>query len=308
MKLNALKMTATVALLSSAALAQAKEGGDQYPNGVENWMAGALPPPGNYFIGYTGYWQGTLRNGRGGEVDFGGGQHAKLNATYEALRFIKVTRHTILGASYGWHVIVPLVNLSIDHPALGGRASEFNVGDITLDPLVLGWHTGNLHTTFGLDFLFKTGHYDAADPRVSIGTHYNSIEPVLAVTWLNPEGWEASAKFMYNIKAKNEETRYQSGDEFHVDWLLGKTSGAWGVGLAGYYLKQTTDDEQYGQTVAAIPGVWSEGRRGQVFAFGPSVKYTTRNGVMLVGQWQKETALESRFGDDKFLLKAIVPL
>ena len=29
---------------------QAKEGGDQYPNGAETWFAGAVPPPGNYFI------------------------------------------------------------------------------------------------------------------------------------------------------------------------------------------------------------------------------------------------------------------
>ncbi len=40
-----------LALLLGAALAAspvfAKEGGDQYPNGAENWFAGAMPPPGN---------------------------------------------------------------------------------------------------------------------------------------------------------------------------------------------------------------------------------------------------------------------
>ena len=32
--------------------AQAKDGGDQYPNGAETWLAGAVPPPGNYFLNY----------------------------------------------------------------------------------------------------------------------------------------------------------------------------------------------------------------------------------------------------------------
>lgn len=288
--------------------AQAKEGGDQYPNGVENWMAGALPPPGDYFISYTGYWNGALRNADGDKVDFGGGSHAKLSASYEALRYVKVTGHTLLGASYGWHVIVPVVDLSVKHPALGGRDGEFGVGDITIDPLILGWHNGNLHTVFGVDLNFKTGHYDKNDPRKSIGANFNSIEPVLALTWLNLEGWEVSGKFMYNIKGKNDATHYQSGDEFHVDWLVGKSQGPWGFGIAGYYLKQLTDDEVNGSVLPAIAGVWDTGRRGQVFAFGPSVKHTLGNGVMLVAQWQHETMLENRFGDDKFLFKAVIPL
>lgn len=288
--------------------AHAKEGGDQYPNGAESWMAGALPPPGDYFISYTGYWSGALRDGDGDEVDFGGGAEAKLNASFEALRYVKVTQHTLLGASYGWHAIVPIVDLSVKHPALGGRDGEFGVGDITIDPLILGWHSGNLHTVFGLDLNFKTGHYDARDPRKSIGANYNSIEPVLAFTWLNPEGWEVSSKFMYNIKGENDDNNYQSGDEFHVDWLVGKSNGPWGFGVAGYYLKQLSDDEKDGDVIPSVPGVWDTGRRGQVFAAGPSIKYTLGKGIMLVAQWQHEMMLENRFGDDRFLFKAVVPL
>ena len=92
-----------------------------------------------------------------------------------------------------------------------------------------------------------------------------------------------------------------------MDWLLGRTMGQWGLGVAGYYLKQTSADEVAGQRVDAIPGVWSAGRRGEVFAYGPSVKYTTTGGVMLIGQWAYETNVKNRFGGDKFLFKAVVP-
>jgi hypothetical protein len=305
MKKTVLLLAGAFAGVSTAALA--KEGGDQSTNGAESWAAGALPPPGNYFLNYAGYWSGDLRNASGNKVDFGNGQRATLNATYDALRWVHVTDSKLLGGDYAFHVIVPVVNLSISHPAFGGRDSKFGVGDIVIDPLVLGWHRGDLHTTFGLDIFVPTGSYDKKDPRVSIGSNYWSFEPVLAFSWLPASGWEASAKVMYNIKTKNNDTDYQSGDELHVDWLVGRTVGSWGFGVAGYYLKQTTDDKVDGTRIAAVPDVWSAGRRGQVFAYGPSVKYTTAGHVSLIGQWAHETNVENRFGGDKFLFKAIVP-
>ena len=297
-----------VALMAMAFSTQAKEGGDQYQNGVENWMAGALPPAGDYLISYTGYWQGALRDQNGDKADLGGGAQAKLNATFEAMRWIHVTDHTFLGGSYGWHVIVPVARVSIDHPAFGGRASHTSLGDVTLGPVVLGWHHGNWHHVAALDINVPTGHYDESDPRRSVGAHYTSFEPVFATTYLDDAGWEVSAKFMYNIKTRNHATDYRSGDEFHVDWLLGRNVGRWGIGLAGYYLKQVTDDRQDGQVVAAADGLWSEGRRGQVVGLGPSLKYTTAGHTSFIAQWQKEFDVENRFADQKILLKAVIPL
>ena len=101
---------------------------------------------------------------------------------------------------------------------------------------------------------------------------------------------------------------YQSGDEFHMDYLVGKRFGPWGVGVSGYYLKQTTDDELDGREISSALGPWSDGRRGQVFAIGPTVSYTTKGGVHFTGQWNHETSVENRFGGDKFILKLIMPL
>ncbi len=42
------KLASAVALATLAiGNVQAKEGGDQYPNGAETWLGGAVPPPGN---------------------------------------------------------------------------------------------------------------------------------------------------------------------------------------------------------------------------------------------------------------------
>ncbi|MDI3514959.1 MAG: hypothetical protein PWP40_2188 [Rhodocyclaceae bacterium] len=62
-----------------------------------------------------------------------------------------------------------------------------------------------------------------------------------------------------------------------------------------------------GQTIGATP-FWSEGRKGEVFAIGPTVSYTTKGGVHFTGQWNHETSAENRFEGDKFILKLIMPL
>ncbi|WP_332671922.1 SphA family protein [Aromatoleum sp.] len=289
--------------------ATAKEGGDQYPNGAENWLAGAVPPPGNYFLNYFGYYDAKLRDGDGDKVP-----GTSVRAWFDALRFIKMTNTKILGGDWGMHLIVPFVSQDVK---LGGPgASASGVGDITINPIIVAWHTPNLHWTVALDFNLPTGKYESGDPRKSIGTNYWSIEPIFAVTWLSDSGWELSGKFMYNIKRKNEDFRpapgapkmdYDSGDDFHMDYVAGKHFGPWAVGLSGYYLKQTTDDELEGETLAAVPGLWSRGRKGEVFAIGPSVSYTAKSGTMFIAQWQRETSAENRFRGDKAWFKLVLP-
>ena len=282
-------------LLLAGGIAHAKEGGDQYPNGAENWFAGAVPPPGNYFINYFGNWSGKLKDGEGNNHPSG----LKLNATFESVRFLQVTKQTLLGGSWAWHVIVPVVDLEIGPP--GGKAGRTGMGDITVNPLIIAWHGKEWHTVAGLDINLPTGAY-GSDARKNIGTNYYSFEPIFGVSYLGSNGWEVSAKFMYNIKTKNTDTDYRSGDEFHMDYLVGKNIGNWGIGVSGYYLKQVTNDKQNGVKVNA------DGNRGQVFAIGPSVKYRTKGGTHFIAQWQHETKVENRFGGDKVWLKMILPL
>ena len=314
MKLKFGKLASAVALATLAiGSVQAKEGGDQYPNGAETWLAGALPPPGNYFLNYFGYYSGDLVDGGGKKVPGAG-----VDAWFNAFRFVQITEHKILGGNWGWHVIVPVVHQDVNL-GFGGK-SKVGLGDITVNPFVLSWHTKNWHWAAALDINLPVGAYKSGDPRTSIGANYWSVEPIFAFTYLGDTGWEVSAKFMYNIKSKNKDFRqplafsdpkatHESGDEFHMDYLVGKRFGPWAVGLSGYYLKQTTNDKVNGQTIGVGPGgIWSEGRKGEVFAIGPTVSYTTKGGVHFTGQWNRETSAENRFEGDKFILKLIMPL
>ncbi len=310
MKLKFGKLASAVALATLAiGSVQAKEGGDQYPNGAETWLGGAVPPPGNYFINYFGYYGGDLVDGNGKKAASG-----EVDAWFNAFRFVQTTEHKILGGNWGWHVIVPLVHQDV---ALGaGSKSKFGLGDVTVNPFIVSWHAKNWHWAIGLDVNLPVGAYKSGEPRQSIGANYWSVEPLFAFSYMGDTGWEVSSKIMYNIKGKNKdyvgpfsptEGTYESGDEFHMDYLVGKRFGPWGVGLSGYYLKQTNNDKVNGQTIGATP-FWSEGRKGEVFAIGPTVSYTTKGGVHFTGQWNRETSAENRFEGDKFILKLIMPL
>lgn len=290
-------------LIVAVPSAAGKEGPDQYPNGAESWMVGALPPPGTYFVNYFGYYTGQLKNGSGGKVSLDG-KTPSVNATFDALRLVEVTKLKILGAEYGMHMIVPVVYQSMN---LNGSASTAGIGDITINPLILGWNRTTWHFGTGIDINLPTGKFSKMDPRACLGTNYTSFEPVVVVSFLPKSGWEASAKLMYNIKTTNQATNYHSGQEFHMDYLAGKHIGSWMLGASGYVVKQVTADTVNGQLVPAVPGLWSAGREGQALAVGPSLGYINQRHMMFIVQWQHESLVRNRFGGDKFWFKMILP-
>ena len=300
-KLRVLFLTAP--FLFAASLC-AKEGGDQYPNGAENWMVGAAPPPGTYYVNYFGFYSGRLMDGSGATAKLSG-TTPSVNATFDVFRFVGVTRQRLLGADYAVQVIVPVVYQSVN---MNGNASKTGVGDMFVNPMILGWHRPQWHALASVDFLLPTGYYDRNDPRVSIGANYYSFDSLVALSAVPKSGWEGSAKLMYNLKTTNTATNYHSGQEFHTDYTAGKHLGAWMLGVSGYALKQTTNDTVNGQVEPASAGLWTAGRKGQVFAIGPSAGYTNQHHIIFVALWQHETLVRNRFGGDKLWFKMVIPL
>ena len=287
--MKTIRIAALAMALALAGQAGAKEGADQYPNGAEGFLAGALPPPGTYFINYAGYYAGDLKNSSGDTVD-----GVDVSAWFTAPRIIHVTNHTFLGAQYGFAGLVPLVYQNIRTP--GGGNQVTGVGDVSVTPVLLGWHWPEFHVIGGLDIFVPTGEYDKDNPLRSIGANYWTFEPVVAFTYLNKAGWEASAKLMFDFHTENKHTNYTSGNEFHMDYTVGKHVGNWAFGLGGYYVKQVQDDE--------VNGVSIDGSKGEVFAIGPQVKYSHKN-MTFIGKWHHETDAKNRFEGDKAWFKFI---
>jgi hypothetical protein len=265
-------------------------GGGAYPNGAEDFMSGAVPPPGFYFINYFTYYSADKFKIKDvGEIpDF------KLRVTADTLRFIYVTKEQIFGGFWGMHIFLPFLNVDVTLPA--GSQSRFSIGDIIVDPFVLSWHTKNWHFATGIDIYMPTGSFDK-DRIANVGRNYWTFEPIAAFTFLSDGGFEVSSKFMYDFNTKNDDTDYLSGQEFHFDYTLGYKTRGWSLGLGGYYYTQVTDDKENGQKVPL-----GNGFKGQVFALGPQIKYDYKN-MSFTLKYQREMDVRNKPEGNKFWFK-----
>ncbi|NTV49957.1 MAG: hypothetical protein HGA20_09980 [Geobacteraceae bacterium] len=293
------KAVASLALCVCAALAAGtagatEGGGGTYPNGAEGVMAGALPPPGMYYLNYLTHYSADRLNDKDGNrvpIDF------HVNVSVNVMRPLYMSSVQVGGGTLGFYTIIPLVDISGTGTAGAVKdRTKSGLGDISVGSLV-AWHGKNWHTAAGLDVTMPTGQYDKAE-SFNIGRNYWTFQPVLAGTLLTDEGLELSAKVMYDINTKNTDTEYASGQEFHFDYATAYHMGPWTMGATGYFYKQVTNDEANGVKVG------TDGYKGQVFAVGPTIKYDYKN-MSLEAKYQKEMLVENRPEGDKYWLKLI---
>jgi len=99
---------------------------------------------------------------------------------------------------------------------------------------------------------------------------------------------------MYDFNTENDDTDYQSGQEFHEDYTLGyHINKQWAAGIGGYYYCQMTNDELDGEKVG------TDGFEGRVFAVGPVVQYGYKN-MNFILKWQPEIEARNKPEGDKF--------
>lgn len=283
------------AMACSAALAT-EGGGSIYPVGTENYLCCALPPPGVYGMVFTQHYSADKVRGNDGQVVTP--PTFKVTANAVAPRIVWVTPQTVAGASLGMHAILPIVSLDVN-VAPGLSQKKTGIGDMVFGP-VLGWHhSPKLHSLLALDIFAPTGKYDKND-LANIGRNYWSVQPIAGVSYIDPNGLNADAKFMWTYNLKNKDTGYKSGQELIVDYSVGWGFGnGWTLGAGGYAYQQLNDDKLNGTTVS--------NNKGRAFAIGPSIKYDSGKGWFVTAKYQTESAVRNRAEGSAFWLKAVVP-
>ena len=251
-------------------------GGQHYPNGVEDFAVGALPPPGVYLVNYLILAQkNSVRDNAGNSLPGA----FKADVVAEVPRFIYVSPFKVLGANWGAQVFLPYYSADLQagsslatpgDKALDSR--EKGLGDIIFSPAIFGWHFGpDLHAVAVLDIWAPTGNYDKNRPATTIlSKNHWTFEPLVAVSYLK-EGFDISAKLMYDFNTRNSDTATDPGQEFHIDWAVGYglKNGLSG-GLVGYNYWQTTDDE--------VNGVAVKDASSEVGGLGIGIKYWPNHG------------------------------
>ncbi|MFZ3048840.1 MAG: transporter [Desulfatirhabdiaceae bacterium] len=295
-------------------------GSGAYPNGAEDFMSGAAPPPGTYFLFYSNFYSADrYKDNEGNNYDAGPLADVDINVWANVFRFLHVTDIKILGGNYAFHTFVPFVNMDFEFGAPFDSFSDtrFGLGDIIVDPFILTWHTKQFHWVAGLDIFLPTGEYNEEKEPINPGNNVYTFEPVFAVTYLNGP-WDVSVKFMYDISTDNDDYIITPGEagaignpglagqtgsltpgqEFHFDYAVGyNLSPEWTVGINGYVYEQITDDE--------IEGISVNDMKGSVIAVGPAIKYNYRNmSFILKSLW--ETEVENRPAGSSTWLKLVV--
>lgn len=294
-----LGMAAAIGAALCIPTAATEGGGSIYPNGVENFLVGAMPPPGFYPLVYaTSYHATKLRDGDGNDIAAAVGGF-KADVAGVIPRFIWVTDQKVLGGQLAVHAIVPLLNVDVRVGANQNRNT--GIGDINL-AAALGYHVSpELHYVVALETNAPTGRYDRNDVA-SIGRNYWNIEPLLAVSYIQSKGINADIKLMYDYNFRNQDTNYKSGQEVHADYALGWGFGnGFAAGVSGYLYRQVTDDKIGGRAVAG-------GNRGRAFAIGPSLRYQNDKGWMFTAKYEKQYDVRNRSAGGAFWIKTLIPM
>ncbi|NUT67490.1 hypothetical protein HNO91_00770 [Pseudomonas corrugata] len=209
------------------------------------------------------------------------------------------------GGRLGIYVAQPWIKQEV---ALFGMSdTREGMGDTTISPIVL-WDMGkNLTLAAAVEITVPTGEY-SSDRLANTSNNFYTYKPLFSFTWLPTENTEVSMKTTYSFNQKNKDTDYRSGQIFHFDYSASyRLTDNLRVGLNGYYLKQTTDDKQFGRTVQFAGQDVDDGVRGQVFAIGPALYLTFLKYASAEVRWAKEFDVENRPEGEMLWAKLSIP-
>ncbi|MFL6535653.1 MAG: transporter, partial [Pseudomonas sp.] len=236
----------------------------------------------------------------GGEVP---GVEIESTAVIPRIDYLSPLR--VAGGRLGIYVAQPWLKQEV--AAFGMSDTRESMGDTTVSPIIL-WDMGkNLTLAAAVEITVPTGQYDS-DRLANTSNNFYTYKPLFSFTWLPTENTELSMKTTYSFNRENKDTDYRSGQIFHFDYSASyRLNDNVTVGLNGYYLKQTTDDKQYGRTVQFAGQDVDDGVRGQVFAIGPALHVTFLKYASAEIRWAKEFDVENRPEGEMLWAKISIP-
>ncbi len=285
--------------------AHAAEGGYSHygPGFYGDFGVAVAPEPGFYLRNDLYYYAADASRER--IVQYGELRtDLELDSAMYMLTGLKALKSEVLGGRYVFGAYLPVVysdisgSIVLEPNSILFDADRTAMGDLGVIPASLFWNFGNFHVNAYELITAPTGSYDK-DRDINAGLNYWSFDTVLAATYLHPEkGHELSAALGYIYNTENNDTDYQTGQEFHVDYMLNQfLSERFAIGLQGFYYKQITGDSGSG----AILGDF----KGEAAGVGPALTYVTKimgKDLVISAKWLHEYHAEHRLeGDHLFL-------
>ncbi|SPF38454.1 conserved exported hypothetical protein [Syntrophobacter sp. SbD1] len=254
-----------------------------------------------------------------------------------------------LGGDYGAAISEPVdyVSTRVQTGLTGinplGTNSEFGsaqtgASNTTFVPIILGWHLPcDFHVKTALSIGANDGTTSPGD-SVASNTKVAGIDlpgltkvftstsksdgnlylwssndswafaPHLGISWLH-QGWNISADLIYTWYTKDNDTNYQSGDQFFGDYTVSYTCGRWTFGLGAQSTTQVQNDKF--AVINPLTGTSSYGSqpntRFENYAAGPMIGYNFGPcSLMFIYNFALET--KNDVGGDYYAVRLVVPL
>jgi hypothetical protein len=229
------------ALAAGAAGAQVR---GVYPTGMNATNAGVAPAPGwaysNLFIANSR----DARVGRSGETLATGEQSVLLDLNTFSWGAADAV---FAGAHFGATATIILSRNSLESDSAGSLGSGGGLGDLFVQPVILGWTKGQYDWRGAYGIVAPTGRFEAgADDNVGAGYWTHAFSSGVTYHSTEERSDSLSAFAMYELHGRQETTDIRPGDTLTLDvsWMHAAVRRAdldVQAGIVGYAQWQTTD-------------------------------------------------------------------
>ncbi len=251
MALNFFRKVLSVAVVATllAAPAHAQLKGDHLL-GLSGIKSGTQAPAGLgvALIPCYLYTTDKLKNADGDVVAKDLGMSSYLTAP--AFSWVLKTR--ILGANLGGTVLVPFVTNKISS-AISDVHTSFNLSDLYVQPVQLGWHGRHADFVGGFALYIPTGEYKSGgDNNSGLGMWGYEFSAGSTVYFDKEKLWNFSSLFSYELCSKKKDSDMQVGNVLSIEGGAGRTwyhkakgpiPVIFNAGLSYYMQFKTTDDK-----------------------------------------------------------------
>jgi hypothetical protein len=185
--------------------------------------------------------------------------------------FAVTTPKKILGAQYGFSVIIPVVNTRFTANLFNASLESGGLSDIYFAPVVLGWERGNANYTVNYGFYAPSGFFDPASGlNAGLGFWEQQIQGGMSYSIGKPKRWNTSFLTTWEINQTKSSVDVKPGPMFTGEYSFGRRFDKYqmNAGVAGYGYKKLSPDSGNG-----IPPLLA-GITDRSFGIGPEWKYT----------------------------------
>src|ERR1700678_2294294 len=228
------------ALFLTAPAVVAQQNG-HYLQGITGLDDGTAPPPGIYFT-YLPYLNlvNAFKGPNGDTLE-----NLDLNIVVHNAVFQVTTRKKFLGATYGFSVLVPIVNTRLEGEDVTPSMQSAGLSDVYFAPVILGWDKGKATYLVNCGFYAPTGKFNQSAPfNPGLGFWAEQIQAVMNYHLVTAKRWNASVLSTWEINQGKQSRDLKPGPMATFEYSFGRRflHGGINVGAAGFAYQKLSAD------------------------------------------------------------------